>query len=106
MAWINRFERDPACNAIPGLSYMAGSSRRASVRRRGKPANRDKLSAAAVTAAPQSVVIAARPGDTHADIVGRELDRRHLRWTHISLNTLAGNRLIWKPGGPGLVVAR
>ena len=85
---------------------MAGVLHRDPIRRCSRAANRDTLSAAAVTAAPQSVVVVARPGDTHADIVGRELDRRQVRWTRISLNTLASSRLAWRPGGSCRVVTR
>lgn len=57
-----------------------------------------------MTASPQSVVVVARPGDTHADVVGGELNRRRLRWTRISLNTLATNRLAWTPDGSCRVI--
>lgn len=53
----------------------------------------------AMTAVLQSVVVVARPGDTHADVVGDELDRRRASWTRISLNTLTCHRLAWTPSG-------
>ncbi len=66
------------------------------------------MSAAAAARHSRSVdvLLVARPGDRHADVVAGELTRRGAAVARTSLDRLRATRLTWRPGQPLLLAER